>query len=290
MTSRFLPVLAFLAPSVLSAIPTGYTTELFYDDFSTFPANWVFDNGHSYPGGPTNWGTGEIQEYTQSPDNIAVRNGNLVITPLKSPSGLWTSSRIETTPQYDFTCAAGGKLWVEGSIKLGANPSDSSMGIWPAFWLLGAPYRGNYFNWPQISEIDILETVNGYDKVWHTLHCGINPGGPCNETSGIGNKGAMSRGEFHTLAVEVDRTSGNWTQQSIRFLVDGEERHRVRGAKVANQTAWAPLVENAKFILLNVAVGGVFPDGAAGVPTPNENTVGGEGAEMEVEYVAVYST
>ena len=29
-------------------------------------SNWIFDLGHGYPGGPDNWGTGEIQSYAQN--------------------------------------------------------------------------------------------------------------------------------------------------------------------------------------------------------------------------------
>lgn len=44
-------------------------------------ANWQIDTGHGYPGGPGNWGTGEIQNYTASPDNVSLDgSGNLRIT------------------------------------------------------------------------------------------------------------------------------------------------------------------------------------------------------------------
>ena len=59
-------------------------------------------------------------------------------------------------------------------------------GYWPAFWMLGAPYRGNYQNWPSVGELDIMENVQGLNTVWATMHCGTNPGGPCNETTGLG--------------------------------------------------------------------------------------------------------
>ena len=35
-------------------------------------SNWIFDIGHSYPGGPGNWGTGEIAAHTNNPANVSV--------------------------------------------------------------------------------------------------------------------------------------------------------------------------------------------------------------------------
>ena len=48
------------------------------------------------------------------------------------------------------------------------------------------------------------------------------------------------------------------------------------------------LAHESKFLLVNVAVGGAFPDALAGRRTPDSRTRGGAGAALEVEYVAVY--
>ena len=63
------------ANAVVPPTPTGWTLA-FADDFNgannTLPsgANWIIDTGTSYPGGPANWGTGEIQTYTNSTANL----------------------------------------------------------------------------------------------------------------------------------------------------------------------------------------------------------------------------
>lgn len=36
---------------------------------------------------------------------------------------------------------------------------DEALGYWPAFWALGSPYPGNWWNWPGIGELDIMENV-----------------------------------------------------------------------------------------------------------------------------------
>ena len=61
---------AHVAKEEASAIvgPAGYRSVLFIDNFSTyrpgaqpFAGKWVFDTGTSYPKGPPQWGTGEVQ-------------------------------------------------------------------------------------------------------------------------------------------------------------------------------------------------------------------------------------
>jgi hypothetical protein len=281
-----------------AAVPDGFANVVFFEDFSdmtdtSLPSSkkWDYDLGTSYPGGPSRWGTGEIQTYTKAQANIAITNGNLLITPLRSGSA-WTSARIETLPEHDFSCLAGQKLRIEGKVKLGDAPASSQMGIWPAFWTLGSKYRNNYHNWPEVGEIDVLESINGEAKAWHTIHCGTATGGPCDETVGISNQSRLTRGEWHTVAVEIDRTdpARDWKVETISWFVDGRQTFVLSGARVGNLAAWSSLAYAKRFILLNVAVGGSFPDAVARTTTPNSGTVGGGGAAMEVEYVAVYTT
>src|SRR5690606_20071670 len=132
------------------SLPPGYARTLFHDDFSSPSlAQWTPAHGTSYAGGPANWGTGETQTYTPAPENLSVRNETLVITPLKGTKG-WTSARIETNPEHDFSCPPAGKLRIQARIRLGAGPAGTQTGIWPAFWALGSGYRGVYTNWPAV--------------------------------------------------------------------------------------------------------------------------------------------
>ncbi|KAK3397545.1 concanavalin A-like lectin/glucanase domain-containing protein, partial [Sordaria brevicollis] len=186
------------------ALPPGYSHILFQDDFSLLPSGsqpspskWIIATGTSYPNGPANWGTNEVQTYTKSLSNINITSqGTLLITPLRvsssSSSGSipsledhWTSARIETTTDH-FSCPPGGKLLISASLRFGSAPSPSQMGIWPSFWALGSEFRrsGRYDSWPAAGEIDIAESINGSPAVWQSLHCGTAPGGPCNEFEG----------------------------------------------------------------------------------------------------------
>jgi hypothetical protein len=152
---------------------SAWKNTLFLDDFNgaagSLPSSsqWKIVTGTSYPGGPANWGTGEIETYTSNTNNVQVNgNGHLLITPRKT-NGQWTSARIETK-ESDFVAPAGGKIRFEASIS---TPSGSVLGYWPAFWALGAGLRTNVNSWPSIGEMDIMEIVNGAANSGHGFHC-----------------------------------------------------------------------------------------------------------------------
>lgn len=268
--------------------PSGWS-QVFVDDFSgaagsgVNTSNWQYDTGTSYPGGAANWGTGEVETMTSSTNNVALDgNGNLLITPRRDASGNWTSGRIETT-RTDFQPPAGGKLRVEARLQMPNVTGAAAKGYWPAFWLLGAPYRGNYQNWPSVGELDIMENVQGLNTEWATMHCGTNPGGPCNETSGIGGNtpcnGTTCQAGFHTYAMEWDRST---SPEEVRFYLDGVNFHTVKANQV-DATTWANATNHGYFVILNVAMGGGFPDAFGGGPDSGTEP----GHPLVVDYVQV---
>jgi hypothetical protein len=285
--------LALSAGAAVPPTPSGWSL-LWSDDFTgsanTLPssANWIIDTGTSYPGGPANWGTGEIQTYTNSTSNLSLDgNGNLRITPLRNGSGQWTSARIETV-RSNFKPAAGRILRIEGRIQMPNVTGTAALGYWPAFWALGSPYRGNFQNWPSIGEFDIMENVNGINNVYGVLHCGVSPGGPCNETNGIGANracpGSSCQSAFHTYRFEWDATNG--AAEQLRWYVDGQQFHTINEAQLPAAT-WTNMTSHAGyFILLNVAMGGGFPNGVSGMTTPVAGTA--SGVPMLIDYVAVW--
>ncbi|MCX5267686.1 glycoside hydrolase family 16 protein [Streptomyces sp. NBC_00199] len=268
--------------------PSGWT-QVFLDDFTgaagtgVNTSNWQYSTGTSYPGGPANWGTGEVETMTNSTANVSLDgNGNLRLTPLRDSAGRWTSGRIETN-RTDFQPPSGGKLRVEARIQMPNVTGAAAEGYWPAFWALGAPYRGNYQNWPGVGELDIMENVQGLNKVWATMHCGSNPGGPCNETTGIGNSVACPnttcQSGFHTYSMEWDRSV---SPEAIRFYVDGVNYHTVTANQV-DATTWTNATNHGYFVILNVAMGGAFPDAFGGGLDSDTQP----GRPMVVDYVQV---
>ncbi|MET9905253.1 glycoside hydrolase family 16 protein [Streptomyces sp. NPDC006476] len=271
--------------------PAGWT-QVFLDDFNgsagtgVSTSNWQYDTGTSYPGGPANWGTSEVETMTSSTSNVALDgSGNLKITPIRDAAGNWTSGRIETN-RTDFQPPAGGKLRVEARIQMPNVTGNAAAGYWPAFWMLGAPYRGNYQNWPSVGELDIMENVNGINKTWATMHCGTASGGPCNETTGLGNSTACPnttcQSGFHTYTMEWDRSA---SPEAIRFYVDGVNYQTVTAGQV-DATTWANATNHGFFVILNVAMGGAFPAAFGGGPTSATES----GHPMLVDYVQVLSS
>ncbi|MFE0917467.1 glycoside hydrolase family 16 protein [Streptomyces nigra] len=283
-----------VVPSASASAPTPPSgwTQVFLDDF-TGPAgsgvntsNWRYDTGTGYPGGPANWGTGEIETMTSSTDNVSLDgNGNLRITPRRDGAGRWTSGRIETN-RTDFQPPSGGRLRVEARIQVPNVTGAAAKGYWPAFWMLGAPYRGNYWNWPGVGELDIMENTQGMNTVFATMHCGTAPGGPCNENSGIGGNttcsGTTCQAGFHTYRLEWDRST---SVEEIRFYLDGVNFHTVRANQV-DATTWANATNHGYFIILNVAMGGGFPDAFGGGPDGGTQP----GHSMVVDYVQVLTS
>ena len=220
-------------------------------------SNWQFTTGTSYPGGAPQWGTGEIETYTDDPANAHLDgSGHLAITATRDSSGTWRSARLETR-RTDFQAPPGGELKVRARIRL----PDGGPGYWPAFWMLGEKFRGVYTNWPSAGEIDIMENRGDEPTTVHgTLHCGVTPGGPCDENNGISGayhapSGPRLSAGFHTYAVVWDRTR---PVEQIRWYVDGHHYFTVRSTEVDPAT-WATATHHGFFVLLDLAIAGSFP-------------------------------
>ncbi|MGY0071066.1 glycoside hydrolase family 16 protein [Streptomyces sp. QTS137] len=281
-------------PSASASAPTPPSgwNQVFVDDFNgaagsgVNTSHWQYATGKGYPGGPANWGTGEIETMTSNPENVSLDgSGNLRITPRRDASGNWTSGRVETR-RSDFEPPAGGVLRVESRIQVPNVTGAAAKGYWPAFWMLGAPYRGNYWNWPAVGELDIMENTQGNNTVFATMHCGTAPGGPCNENSGIGGsttcQGTTCQAGFHTYRLEWDRSG---SVEEIRFYLDGNNFHTVRENQV-DATTWTNATDHGFFIILNVAMGGGFPDAFGGGPDTGTQP----GHPMLVDYVQVLTS
>jgi hypothetical protein len=267
---------AALADSAPAAPGTGWTT-IFDDDFAgaagSAPSyNWMYDTGAG-----SSFGTNEIETMTNSSSNVHLDgNGHLDITAIDS-GGAWTSGRIQTT-SANVGAPAGGELEVTASIE---QPIDGP-GYWPAFWMLGPG------QWPENGEIDIMEDVNSLSDVAGTVHCGTDPGGPCNETNGIGSGLRACSGcesGYHTYTMILNRT--NTSDESITFYLDGNAYFTVAESQIG-ASAWQAAFDHNMSIILDLAMGGGFPDGQCGCTAPTSATV--SGGTMSVAYVAAYSS
>jgi len=299
-----LAIVAGTAPAAsattVPAPPSGWTTA-FSDSFSGAAgsgadSNWTDDIGTQYSGTgcTSNWGTSEVETDTSSTANVSEDGaGHLNITAIDS-GGSWTSGRIETTAD-NFEAPAGGEMEVTASIKQ-PNPS-SGLGYWPAFWMLGSGFRSSgagtsgtmdCSNWPSAGEIDIMEDVNALSEHSGTLHCGTDPGGPCNETTGLSSGLQSCSGcqtGYNTYSAIVNRT--DTSDESITYYLNGTAYYTVTESQVGT-SAWEAAVDHGFFLILDLAMGGAYPNAICDCSSPSSST--SSGGAMSVGYVAVYTT
>jgi hypothetical protein len=274
------------AQASVPAPPPGFTLT-WSDDFTGAAGTGVPTSTWKYDTGPgSNFGTGEIETMTSSTANVFEDGaGHLVLKALHTgtdPRAGWTSGRIETQAAT-FGAPAGGVVRMESIIQQPNVTTTNGAGYWPAFWMLGSTLRTGT-PWPGSGEIDILEDINGRSSVFGTLHCGTNPGGPCNESTGIGSGERACSGcqtGYHDYAVEIDRST---SPEQIRWYLDGANYFTVNATQV-DATTWANAVDHPFFIIYDLAMGGGFPDAFGG--GPNSATV--SGGQMNIDSVAVYN-
>ena len=224
--------------------------------------NWAYDLG----GG--GFGNGELEFYTNSPQNAYVSNGLLHIVVLTNGSG-YTSARMKTQGKQSW---AYGRMEARIQIPRG-------QGIWPAFWMLGTNIVP--VGWPTCGEIDIMENIGktsdqGTDH--GTIHGPQNNscGGDYNCGGGVGGTytlpgGAALADNFHIYAVE-------WTTNQITWFLDNNQFFTATPASLPANSTW--VFTQPQFFILNVAVGGSWPG------NPDGTTVFPQ--QMLVDYVRVY--
>lgn len=219
------------------------------------------------------WVNAELQKYVDSTDNISVKDGKLIITPIQTKNAdgtySYTSGRVNTQNKHDFKY---GKF--EARVKV-----PEGMGYLPAFWLM-ATDENVYGQWPRCGEIDIMEVMGQTPNKLHgTIHYGHNSSDGHHESQGtyILNNGKFSE-NFHTFTCE-------WEPGKITWYVDGIKYHEESDWYTAKSDGSGELTYPAPFdqnfyIILNLAVGGSW------VGYPNNETFVAQ--PYEVDYVRVY--
>jgi beta-glucanase (GH16 family) len=245
----------------------GYSLK-FEDDFSGKTLNKKYWNYERHQPG---WVNNELQEYVENKKNIYLKDGNLIIQPVKTTDKRgnvsYTSGRI--TMQGKVTAKYG---IIEARIKV-----PQGQGYLPAFWMM-PDNESLYGSWPLCGEIDIMEVLGSeINKSYSTLHFGEPH--TQKQVSKVLTDGDFAN-EFHTFSCE-------WNPDEFRYYVDGNYIGSVTEWFTKKQNDSDPVTFPAPFdqpfyVILNVAVGGNWPG------YPDETTTFDEKAQMAVDYVRIY--
>lgn len=252
-------------------------------------SKWDFDRGNGFQSPDTKdwitgWGNGELEFYTNRPENMFIKDGMLHIRAIKeSYKGYnYTSARLNTRKRD------GGPIFSQryGRFEFRAK-LPTGQGVWPAIWM--RPQAEKYGGWPASGEIDILETKGQAPTIVQgTLHFGSR--WPANtfikKEYTLPDKGRIDA--FHIYVLE-------WEPGEIRWYVDDKlystqnfwwscsDQEGPRGLPAADESElnpWPAPFDQPFFITINLAIGGQFlgnPDHTTLLP-----------AEMIVDYVRVY--
>lgn len=245
-------------------VPDGYNL-LWNDEFDGDALDtsiWSYDPHQ--PG----WTNSELQEYTESTDNVFLRDGMLVLKAIKSDrngSDYYTSGKIKSQNKKDFTY---GKVTARAKVPEG-------QGLWPAVWMMPTD-EGHYGQWPKCGEIDIMEVLGSAPA---TAYGTVHYGEPHAEQQGtvVLDSGTFAS-DFHEYSVE-------WEPGEMRWYIDGNLYLTVNdwftAAAGEDEKPYPAPFDQPFFVQLNLAVGGTWP----GNP---DDTTDFDKAEFEIDYVRVY--
>lgn len=214
---------------------------------------------------------GELELYL--PEEVFLRDGKLVLRtrqrPAVDPKGQtwnYTSGWVDTKSRFSQRL---GRFEANCSM-----PSSRATGVWPAFWLL----PDADVCWPTGGEVDIFEFLGTpiQDRTWGSYHwarpgeCGKDrapiPG--AGYTPGMVGHEDWQTG-WHVYAVE-------WFEDRFDYYVDDVKYFTVNGSKVN-------MPSSPMYLIFDQAVDAeLFPPGTG----PSEY---GEGVELQIEYVRVYT-
>ncbi len=262
-----------------SNAPTSQT--IFFDDFSGSAldrSKWnVRTTGETV--------NNEQQAYVDSSATIytvhgkkakGAKNGALVIQPRFSPGFItkegkkfdFLSGRIDTRGKVEFTYGT-----VAARIKM-----TEGTGFWPAWWMLGTRH------WPETGEIDIMEFIGQKEWTNAALHGpGYSGNTPFAKRDSFAAKDPVTN--WHIYSVD-------WKPDSLMFKVDGNEFYRVTRSMVEKYGKWS--FDNAKFLILNFALGGAYPGGVNkvkepyfGLPAPSVDLIKRGKSKIWIDWVRV---
>lgn len=224
-----------------------------FDGSTLHDSNWNYELGDGCPN-LCGWGNNERQIYSE--ENVAIKDGNLIITAIRD-SAKYYSGKITTKDKFEFQY---------GTIEVRAKLATGK-GIWPAIWMLGGDI--DEVGWPKTGEIDIMEYVGKNPHQIHTTLHTPDSHGQSKNTKVITDTNIENG--FHIYKAD-------WSEDSIKFYIDGEMVYNFSPSK-KDENTWP--FNKPFYVILNLAVGGNF-----GGPEVDDSIFP---QNFIVDYVKVYS-
>ena len=275
---------------------------VFSDDFegdALDESKWNIETGTGSQYGLEGWGNHERQFYR--PENVVVKNGILYLEARKDNNE--KDAKKGSFPYTSGKITTGGIMNHDGkikSLKFAMLPGDRieariksprGVGLWPAFWLIGAtsnPYSGyKQLGWPRSGEIDILEIRGGTEtRLNSTIHYG--PYWPENRASGdyLEDTDVNLADDFHVYGV-------TWDFDALHFLFDGQAWLTI-DLKQLNKDSKKYYIREAYgaksgfAINMNLAVGGQYISGKIPADSVFDDKAPYEDRCLMVDWVRVF--
>ena len=244
---------------------------------------WTPQIGNGIEYGNRGGGNNEKEYYKA--ENVSVSDGTMKIkaqtekTVANGTTYNWTSARITSAGKQNI-----GLGYVEAKIKI-----PSSVGIWPAFWMLGT----NGKTWPACGEIDIMEAFNTRTDIQSTIHYPKWNGADQYIYTNRHLTGDNDKTQWHTYgcyrdgkvcAFYIDGTLlkiyGTWTDKYVS-ITNFNETFSTADLTTGSYAGKRSVLNDDYYLLFNVACGGNLAQGNPPYTTDWSAT-------MEVDYVRYY--
>ena len=242
----------------------------------------------------------EQQHYTDSQDNVFIKDGNLVlkvtdrktedqyINPRGNRKVIYNSGSVRTHGKKEFLY---GRIEMKAKLPKG-------QGVFPAFWTLGSDFvldgdinSQQGYGWARCGEIDIMELIgqagdNSYGNrtVYQTAHTDNNR---VTETKLAGTAytiGENFNNEYHVFGID-------WSPNKIEWYGDDEI---VQSVDYSHLPIAQKALNRPQYIQMNLAMGGNWPGdvgtGLAGTEFDIDYVYYGQNASQKAAAKAYYET
>jgi beta-glucanase (GH16 family) len=284
-----LPLLGVLAQAQPATAPSQPGWKLVWSDEFTGTSldrtKWTFDLGDGYVDPGTHvfvwgWGNSEMEYYTDSPNNVYVKDNALHIRALRERrnGSRFTSARLVTRGLFSKQY---GRFEFRAKFPVGK-------GYWPALWLL--PADNAYGYWAASGEIDVMEArgQNPNVIVGSILYGSRSPGDEFTSTDyALPDHGSIS--DYHVYTLEWEPGEMRWYVDDRLYSIkrnwwscsdlSADGKGAVR-PPAAQRNPWPAPFDKPFYLVMNLSVGGTFSG------YPNKTVVFPQ--EMVVSYVRVY--